>query len=107
VGPARVAFDAAWPLPRWVPRGSAGVRVRWSDAAHGIASALERHAFWTTSLEVGCEPAMFRAQLAIRNLFDADYQEPLSFIPEPGRTFVFSISRDFSFAPTRPEDARR
>jgi outer membrane receptor protein involved in Fe transport len=35
----------------------------------------------------------------VRNLFDASYREPLSFIPEPGRTFALSLRRSFDFTP--------
>ena len=36
-----------------------------------------------------------RAVLSVRNLFDTYYFEPLTFIPEPGRTFALALRRDF------------
>ena len=36
------------------------------------------------------------ASVSVRNLADLSYQEPLSFIPEPGRTLVFSLRKDFN-----------
>ncbi len=36
--------------------------------------------------------------IAVRNLWNASYREPLSFIPEPGRVFAMSLRRDFDVA---------
>jgi hemoglobin/transferrin/lactoferrin receptor protein len=95
LGPPRATFELLYPIPRLLPQGTFSTRVRWSDAVTDVSEPLLRPAFSTTALEVGSTVAGVRASFAIRNLFDHYYYEPQSFIPEPGRTYAFSIRREF------------
>ena len=63
----------------------------------GIDTTLARPAFSTTAVELSSIWMGVRASVAVRNLFDHDYREPLSFIAEPGRTVAFSLRRDLTF----------
>jgi outer membrane cobalamin receptor len=93
-GTARAAFDVSVPVPRLVPNGQLAVRVRWNDAITGVDTTLARPAFSTTALEVSSIWAGLRASVAVRNLWNHPYREPLSFIAEPGRSVAFSLRRD-------------
>ena len=97
-GAARGTVDLTLPLPRWVPGGAMSLRWRWNDAIRTADTTTARPAFSTTALEVSSVLSGFRTVLAVRNLWDHSYREPLSFIPEPGRTYVISVRRDLSFA---------
>jgi outer membrane receptor protein involved in Fe transport len=93
-GTARATFDLSFPVPRVIPAGMFAVRVRWNDAVTGVDSTLARPAFSTTSLELSSMWAGVRASIAIKNLWNHSYREPLSFIDEPGRTVAVSLRRD-------------
>lgn len=97
-GAARGTVDLTLPLPRWVPGGALSLRWRWNDAVRTADTTIARPAFSTTALEVSAVLSGFRTVLAVRNLWNHSYREPLSFIPEPGRTLVISIRRDLAFA---------
>jgi len=104
-GTARVTADLTVPATRLVPNGQIALRVRWNDAVTGVDSTLARPAFSTTSLEVSSLWAGTRVTLALRNLWNHSYREPLSFIEEPGRSLAFSVRRDlgvgFPFLPRK------
>ncbi len=103
VGTSRVTMDVTLPAGRLLPMGQLSARLRWSDAvpAQEVQEALlARDASWVASAEASSVVGGVRVVLAVRNLFDTFYYEPLSFIPEPGRTFALSLRKDFS-APLR------
>ena len=94
-GTARATLDVVVPVAL-VPGGSVSVRTRWGDAVKGVDSTFARPAFWTASMEAAAVTFGARAVLAVHNLFNASYREPLSFIPESKRTFMLSLRRDFN-----------
>jgi len=99
VGSSRVTVDLTVPAARVLPAGQLAARLRWNDAvpAEEVQELLlVRPAFWVASLEASSVISGVRVVLAVRNLFDTYYFEPLSFIPEPGRTFALSLRKDFS-----------
>lgn len=100
-GSARATLDLSVPVGRVLPHGRIAARVRWSDAIGGVDPTFARPSFATVALEASTVVAGTRAVLAVRNLFNSDYREPLSFIPEPGRTFAASLRRDFDLARKR------
>ncbi|MEO5618875.1 MAG: TonB-dependent receptor [Candidatus Eisenbacteria bacterium] len=95
-GTARAAFDLSVPVPRMVPNGQLALRVRWNDAITGVDSTLARPAFSTSAIELSSVWAGIRASVAVRNLWNHRYREPLSFIAEPGRSVAFSLRRDLA-----------
>ena len=102
VGSARVNFEIGRPAPRWIPQGMIALRARWSDALEADPAKpvseeenFARPAFWTFSAELGATLMGTRATLAVRNILDHYYREPLSYVDEPGRTFSFALKRDF------------
>ena len=97
-GTGRATFDVSVPIGRVLPHGRFAARLRMSDALTGVDSSFARPSFATVALEASTIFYSTRAVFAVRNLFDASYREPLSFIPEPGRTFAVSLRRDFDFA---------
>jgi len=58
--------------------------------------ALARPSFWTASTELSCVAWGTRIALAVTNLTNTRYREPLSFIPEPGRTVLLSMRREMA-----------
>ncbi len=91
IGAARATVDLRTAAPRFVPLGLVTVRVRWTDATRGDASEgaelLAHPSFWTVSSEVSGSWSGVRLTLAVKNLTNERYREPLSFLDEPGRTF--------------------
>ncbi len=98
LGASRATLDVRLPAPRFMPLGTFAFRVRWTDAARTSQGeeVLSRPAFWTASAEAGFTALATRFTLAVRNLTNTRYQEPLSFIPEPGRSFTLSVRRDLT-----------
>lgn len=94
VGTAKVTFDLGIPVP--VARGTLGVLVRWNDALKAAEPTLARPAFWTTAVEGATTLGQTRVVVAVRNLLNTSYREPLSFIPEPSRSVAISVRRDFT-----------
>ena len=96
LGAARATFDVRIPAPRFVPLGTVAFRVRWTDASRTSRGedVLARPAFWTASAEAGMTALAARWTLAVRNLTNTRFYEPLSFIPEPGRSVTLSVRRD-------------
>lgn len=94
-GSARATLDLSVPLGRVLPYGRLATRVRWSNAITGVDSTFARPSFATVAIEASTVIAGTRAVVAVRNLLAEHYLEPLSFIPEPGRTFAVSLRRDF------------
>jgi len=93
-GTARLTADLSVPAAWLAPNGQLALRVRWNDAITGVDSTLARPAFSTTSLELSTIWSGVRATVALRNLWNHGYREPLSFIDEPGRSLAFSVRRD-------------
>ena len=108
-GVARTTIDLAAPL-RLIPNGRIGLRARWTDGITGdglkgsieTVNALIRPAYWTGAIELSSMVAGFLAMVSLQNVTDTRYQEPLSFIPEPGRTIAFSLRRDFNLSFKHP-----
>ena len=99
VGTSRVTADVTVPIPGLLPLGQLSARARWNDAVkpEEVQQALlARPAFWAAALEASTVVAGVRAAVAVRNVFDTYYMEPLSFIPEGGRTWSLSLRREFS-----------
>jgi len=107
-GVARATLDLSAPV-RVIPSGRISARARWTDGVTGdglrgsvdAVNALIRPAFWTGSLELSSMFAGFLAMVSLNNVSDTWYREPLSFIPEPGRTVVVSLRRDFNLPLSR------
>jgi hemoglobin/transferrin/lactoferrin receptor protein len=95
IGTGRVVIDASVPVHA-LPQGLFAARMRWNDAVWTRDTTLARPRFTTFAVEGSATWGGVRVTLAVRNLFDASYREPGSFIPEPGRTFAFAVRRDFT-----------
>jgi outer membrane receptor protein involved in Fe transport len=111
IGTARVTADVAFPVGRWLPSGLLSLRARWNDAviaefSDAASLALARHAFWTVNAELGTTLAGTRVAVAVKNLFDTQYREPLSFIDEPGRAFSFALKREFQVPLATAKESR-
>lgn len=108
LGAARATFDVRVPAPRFVPLGTVAFRVRWTNASRTSRGedVLARPAFWTASAEAGMTALRARWTLAVRNLTNTRYFEPLSFIPEPGRSFTLSVRRDVALPWLTPNTER-
>jgi len=96
VGAAGATFDVRVPVARVLPAGGFSVRVRWSDGTAKDDVNLARDAFWTAAAELSCVTWGTRFALAVTNLTNTRYYEPLSFIPEPGRAVLVSLRHDMS-----------
>jgi outer membrane receptor protein involved in Fe transport len=96
LGAARATVDVRLPMTRLLPYGALAVRARWTDASAKDDLALARPAFWTSSLELSCLTWNTRMTLTVRNLTNTRYREPLSFIPEPGRSVLVSMRRELA-----------
>gem|GEM_PF-3400078 len=94
LGAARATIDLRTPIARVLPFGAFAVRVRWTDASAKDDVNLARAAFWTASTELSCVAWGTRVALAVKNVTNTRYREPLSFIPEPGRTVLLSMRRE-------------
>jgi hypothetical protein len=102
VGAPRMSGELSFALPHVVPAGRAAFRVRWFGAvtaddrssSEGEVNLLRRPAGVTAAGEIAANLFGSRVTFAVSNLFDHSYQEPMSFIPEAGRTFALSIRRD-------------
>jgi hemoglobin/transferrin/lactoferrin receptor protein len=96
LGAARATIDLRAPFARVLPYGAVALRVRWTDASAKDDVNLARAAFWTASTEISCVAWGTRIALAVRNVTNTRYREPLSFIPEPGRTVLLSMRREMA-----------
>jgi outer membrane receptor protein involved in Fe transport len=94
IGTTRAAIELVAPIRRVLPYGNASARWRWSDAIADVNPTLARPAFSTTSVQVDGVLGGARVALAVNNLWNHRHREPMSFIDEPGRTFVVSLSRE-------------
>ena len=94
LGAARATFDIRVPIARVLPSGALAVRARWTDASAKDDLTLARPSFWTSSVELSCVAWDTRAALAVKNLTNTRYREPLSFIAEPGRSLTLSLRRE-------------
>jgi outer membrane cobalamin receptor len=99
-GTARATVEMTVPVLNLVPQGLLSVRWRWNDAFIPRVEKLAQPSFHTTSVELSTASNGMRTVFSVRNLFDRRYREPLSFIPEPGRTFCISMRRDFDLPVT-------
>ena len=79
-----------------LPSGALAVRARWTDASAKDDVTLARPSFWTPSLELSCLAWNTRTTLAVKNFTNTRYREPLSFIPEPGRSVLLSMRRELA-----------
>lgn len=102
VGAARATLDLRTNAPRFLPMGLLSLRLRWTDATRGTEQSLARRAFWTASAEASGSWSGVRLTLAVKNLTNTRYREPLSFLDEPGRSVSLAARWDGtigSFAP--------
>ena len=105
-GTARGSVELTTPVTGLAPQGLLSVRWRWMDAFRPTVATLAQPSFHTTSIELSTALSGARVVFTVNNLFNRSYQEPLSYIPEPGRTFSMAVRRDFGLAlPTR--DSKR
>lgn len=96
IGAARATVDVRLPMTRLLPYGALSLRGRWTDASGTDDETLARPAFWTSSLELSCVTWNTRLTVAVKNLTNTRYREPLSFIPEPGRSVLLSMRRELA-----------
>lgn len=95
LGATRATVDLR--LPAWrLPQGLVSLRARWTDAVVHRDTTIARPAFWTASAEVSATVLGSRVTVAVRNLTNTRFREPLSFIPEAGRTWSFAVRRDLA-----------
>ncbi len=97
VGTARASLDLAAPAPRFVPLGRLATRVLWNGGVRGTGPTLDRPAFVILSAEASAVFAGVRAVIAVENLTNHLYREPVSFISSPGRQYTFALRREFQF----------
>ena len=96
MGVARASLELVVPARPVLPSGALSARLRWNDAVKSSSEPLRQPAFSTTSLQADCVVGGVRAVFAVNNLWNDKYREPMSYIAEPGRTYAFSLYRDFS-----------
>ena len=96
LGAARATFDVRVPVTALLPYGTLALRTRWTDASAKDDLTLARPSFWTASLELSALAWNTRMTLAIKNLTNTSYREPLSFIAEPGRSVLLSLRRELA-----------
>lgn len=94
VGAARATLDLRTGAPRFLPMGLLSLRLRWTNATHGTEEVLARPAFWTASAEASGSWSGVRVTLAVKNLTNTRYREPLSFLDEPGRSVSLAARWD-------------
>ncbi len=97
VGRASVTTRLTYSFGERYLDSSLSVRHRWFDRVEDVNDLLNEEPVSVTSLEAGFKYYGVRGALVVRNVFDKYYAQQLSVIPEPGRTFAFSLSREFSF----------
>lgn len=86
IGAARATLDLRTAAPRFLPMGLLSLRLRWTDATSGSEQVLARPPFWMASAEASGSWSGVRLTLAVKNLTNTRYREPLSFLDEPGRS---------------------
>lgn len=96
IGAPRATLEARTPIGRLLPQGTAALRVVWTGNSPDAQTSLSRPAVTTAAAEVACTALGTRVTFAVRNLTNAGYREPMSFIPEGGRSFALALRRDFS-----------
>lgn len=96
LGAARVTLDLRVPVAGPFAAAAISLRGRWTDAATVSTGEdiLARPAFWTGDAEFSCTFAGARWALAVRNVTNTRYREPLSFLDEAGRTWSLAVRRD-------------
>lgn len=99
LGASRATVDLRLPAA-FLPQGLMSLRARWTDGVQNRDTTIARPAFWTSSAELSATLVGARVTLAVRNLTNTRYREPLSFIPETGRTWSLAVRRDL-LVPTR------
>lgn len=85
IGAARATLDLRTAAPKFLPMGLLSLRLRWTDATSGNEQVLARPAFWMASAEASGSWSGVRLTLAVKNLTNTRYREPMSFLDEPGR----------------------
>ncbi len=98
LGAAHVTTDLRIPTPRMLPNGSLTLRARWTNVTSPDDPTLVRAAHWTSDAELACVQWQTRFALVVRNLSGARYREALSFIDEPGRTYLLAVRHELSWA---------
>ncbi|MEO5989683.1 MAG: TonB-dependent receptor [Candidatus Eisenbacteria bacterium] len=95
VGAPRATFEWRGPVPR-VARCQWAMRARWQDGVRADEGGLDRPASWVAAVELATVLAGTRVSFAVQNLFNRNYREPMSLIPEAGRTWVLAVRREQS-----------
>ena len=114
VGAPRVTTEFTTPVGHWLPGGLLALRATWSNGLKSNARTMEqdtllsRRAYWAVNAELGATVMGARATVAVYNVTNHTFREPLSFIEEPGRTYTFSLKRDFQlpYLASRKERSR-
>jgi hemoglobin/transferrin/lactoferrin receptor protein len=101
-GTGRVTLDLGVPVYGLMPMGRVAFRARWNNAVTGVDEQFTRPSFTTGDVEASTVLGNTRVVMAVRNLWNAHYREPLSFIEEPGRTFSFLLRHDLNFSLSSP-----
>ena len=96
LGAARANLEVRLPVRHLLTDAQFAVRARWTDASGKGDPTVARPSFWTGAVELGFTAARTRVTASVRNVTNTRYREPLSFIPEAGRSFVVSLRRDFA-----------
>ena len=103
VGAPRITAELGSALPHVIPFGTMALRARWTDAVpvdpfvgDGQNDVTARPATWLLAAEAGTTLFGTRVTLAVNNLLNHRYREPLGFIDEAGRTVTLALRRDIA-----------
>jgi outer membrane receptor protein involved in Fe transport len=96
LGATRVSVDVRRSLPWTQVPGGVALRARWTDASGKDDPELARPAHWTADAEGSVIAWGTRFTVAVRNLTNTRYREPLGFIDEPGRHLALAVRHERS-----------
>lgn len=98
-GVSRASAEGSWtyePGRLWWQRSRLSARWSWADALEDVDDSLSKPSFWTIDVDLAAQvrPGT-EIQFAVRNVLDESYEQPLSFIAEPGRTWSLALRHAF------------
>lgn len=96
IGTARASLDLTLQLPALLPQGGVATRLLWNDAVRGSDDILVRPDYFVVHAEMSCVFFGVRGIVAVSNVGDVHYREPMSFIDAPGRYYTFALRREFN-----------
>lgn len=99
LGAARATIDGTYSLHSLGPDGAVSLRARWTDASLAEPEDIGQPSFWTFAAQVGGTLFETHMKVAVTNLMNVSYHEPMSALPEAGRTVSFAIDRAWSWSP--------